>query len=286
MKPMRPALLSTTLALLLSAAGATGQGSFQNLDFESANIPAGTQPGSDVAINAAFPGWIASYSSYMGTAQATSVWYDNVSLGGAAISIIDTHDVYGPLPLQDNYSAYLFGGNNAIGYPGGLTSSTISQTGLIPYGAVSIIMVVQAQNGFSVSLGGQTIITAAGPTSGGFSADISAFAGQTAELSITAPPVPFPGINPNPVLVDDIRFVPVPEPNVITLSAVSNGTNVVIGVTNGLTGGAFYLLTSTNLGLARSQWTIIATNYGVGYFEFTNQIDPNVPQKFYSIALP
>ena len=133
------------------------------------------------------------------------------------LAIFDTLNNVGVQPFQGNYSPYLFGGNDGFGRP---TSMTISQTGLVPYGAVSILMDVYAWNGFTVSLWGQTIITTAGSWSGEVSADISAFAGRTAQLSITVPSTPSGNINPNGLLVDDIRFETIPEPGVFALSAL------------------------------------------------------------------
>lgn len=204
------------LALLLSAAGAAAQGTFQNLDFESANIPAGTQPGSAVAFGAALPGWSGSYSNASGTSPATFVVYEGMSLGGAVMSIVDTLNV-GAKPLQGNYSPYLFGGNDVFGNP---TTMTISQTAVVPYGATLIRLDVQAQNGFTVSLNGQTIIMSTVPGSGEYGAYIAPFAGQTAQLSITVPSSPRGDINPNGLLIDDISFVIVPEPSVFALAAL------------------------------------------------------------------
>ena len=52
-----------------------GQGTFQNLNFEAASIPPGTQPGTVVSTNSALPGWSAS----------TTLYYNDVSLGGVLI---------------------------------------------------------------------------------------------------------------------------------------------------------------------------------------------------------
>ncbi len=203
-------------ALLLSALVAAGQGTFQNLNFESANIPPGTQPLADLSFGNALPGWSGTYGNGSGSSPATFVVYDGMSLGGPVMCIIDKLNV-GTKPLQGNYSPYLFGGNDASGRP---TSMTLSQTGLVPDGAAYILMDVYAWNGFSVSLGGQTIITATGPASGEYRAGISGFAGQTTQLSITVPSSPQGDINPNGLLLDDIRFVIVPEPSSFALFAV------------------------------------------------------------------
>ncbi len=62
------------------------QGAFQNLDFESANlppIPAG-QNGGDVSITAALPAW----SADIGTTPVSQVLQNNYDLGSASVSIL------------------------------------------------------------------------------------------------------------------------------------------------------------------------------------------------------
>lgn len=205
------------LILILGQKG-EAQG-FVNLNFESAN-PSGHPPNSsDVPVTSAFPGWTVSYATPgVGTNTATTVWYDGLSLGGAFVSVNDTNTGAGFVPLQGRYSAYLFGGLSSGGNP---TYSTLSQTGVVPNGTLSLLMDVNAWNGFSVSLNGQTISMVALQTFSSYTlygADISAFGGQSVQLSITAPPTS----TPNGVLLDDIVFSPssVPEPSALALSAL------------------------------------------------------------------
>jgi hypothetical protein len=204
------------MTVTLVCVNAFAQGTFQNLDFESANIPSGTPPLYDFSFGDALPGWSGFYGNTSGTTPATFVVYDGMSLGGAMMGIIDTLNV-GAHPLQGSYSPYLFGGNDPFVGP---TSMTISQTGLIPDGATSILMDVYAWNGSWVTLGGQTINMVpvqSFPSYAVYSGDISAFAGQTAQLSITVPSTPYGDINPNGLMIDDIRFEPSPEPSVFAL---------------------------------------------------------------------
>jgi hypothetical protein len=228
MRLQSPSWLSAGLALLLGAAGAAGQGTFQNLDFEAANIPSGTPPtGSLVSITNALPGWSCSFA-YLGyeASQRNDVFYDGVSLGGPMISIIDrASGLYGTYhSLQGTYSAFLFGGLSS----GDPASVTITQTGLVPNGTTSILMDVygypaQRWYGFTVSLGGQTINMVPDqtfPLYTQYEGDVSAFAGQTAQLSITALAPPLGDIDPNGVLLDDIRFLTIPEPSAFALSAL------------------------------------------------------------------
>jgi len=229
MKLQSTAALFAGLAVLLSAVGAAGQGTFQNLDFEAAQIPSGTIPNSGpISISNAFPGWSASYRGGNGTYQAIQVLYDGISLGGPVISIIHhASGLYGTYDsLQGMYSAFLFGSDE--GPFGHQVSTTISQTGLVPNGTTSILMDVygypaQAWYGFTVSPGGQPIGMAPVQTFPSYTlyrGDVSAFAGHTAQLSITALAPPLGDIDPNGVLLDDIRFETVPEPSVFALSAL------------------------------------------------------------------
>jgi len=70
-----------------------------------------------------------------------------------------------------------------------------------------------------------------------------------------------------------------------------NGLNVVIGGTNGVNGGTYYLLESTNLAKPLSQWTTVATNVvntngasGAFTFTGTNAITTGLPQQFYILS--
>jgi hypothetical protein len=149
-----------------------------------------------------------------------------MSLSGPMMAIFDERNTIGVHPLQGNYSPYLFGGWD----PTHPTSMTLSQTGLIPDGTTSITMDVYAWDGFWVTLGGQTIISVAGPWSGEISANISSFAGQTAQLSITVPSLPIANLRPNGLMIDDIRFDTIPEPSpfaVFALGALLLGRRVL-----------------------------------------------------------
>lgn len=201
---------------------AQAQGQFQNLDFELANV-AGYSPGATVPIGSALPEWQALYASASSSGVLNTVEYDILSLGGAALSINDAGTGPGFTPLEGNFSAFLFGGDDI-----GQSSITISQSGLVPSDSLSIQMLVRRipggqHNGpFVVRMNGQQISMLAlesFPTYVLYGGDISSFAGQVATLSITALPVAFA---PNMVCVDDILFSPVsvPEPSVLGLVCI------------------------------------------------------------------
>ena len=211
-------VIPSGLILLLFLQACDGQ-NFVNLDFEDANV-SGFSPGvSSIPVVDAFPGWSASYSdpSIFGTVDVSNVGYDAISLGGAIISINDTNNGFGIFePIDCNYSAFLFGGKSSFG---NFTSSTLSQTGLVPIGTKSLTFSAEyALNAtpLIVSVNGQPIGT------GQYSAtyDISSFAGQTVTLSFTESA---PSANPpSLVILDDITFSPevVPEPGALSLIAI------------------------------------------------------------------
>jgi hypothetical protein len=203
-------------------AGALAQGDFQNLDFESPNV-AGYSAGNSIPIDIAFLGWSGYYISATSTNQAVTITYNAISLGGAAITVQDGTSANGFYPLEGNFSALLFGTGSAAGI-----TSVISQTGMVPADAHSLQLFVGTYDGFhngpfAVSLGGQEIamtILASYSAYTVYGGDISSLAGQTAALTIAAPPA-LVG-EPNMVSVDHIVFssATVPEPGVFSLLAL------------------------------------------------------------------
>lgn len=128
--------MKTKLALLSLFFGTLflqAQGNFVNLGFESANLTP-TPPGGFggfVPISEGLPGW----SGFLGTDQRSSVWHNNLTLGGANISILGPQ--WTPTSIIE--------GSYTVVLQAGLLSSTfvdasISQTGLIPIGSQSIFL--------------------------------------------------------------------------------------------------------------------------------------------------
>jgi hypothetical protein len=209
-------------AVLFSLAESCFAQAFTNLNFESANIPNSTPPDSLIPFTDGFPGWNGYFISSAATNLAPQAAYASISLAGNAICIADINVGFGFVPIQGNYSAFLFGG---IANDGTVYAAQISQSGLVPSGTQSLQLNAQTYGyPFTVTLGGQTITMSPLQTFSNYTlygGNIpSSLAGQDATLSITepAPTTPFP----TELELDDIIFSPssIPEPSELALAAM------------------------------------------------------------------
>jgi hypothetical protein len=197
------------LTLVVLKAQVEAQGTFQNLNFESANITGYRPNSSDVPISSALPGW----TGFYGNNQTSQVWYDGISIGGNIIAIID-NNATAFAPLQGQYSAFLFGGNGV--------SASISQNGIIQAGTESILMDAWSYNASPVvAINGQAINmiplqTFANYTLYGGTVP-SSDVGPSVTLSFTDPAPTIGG--PSEFELDNISFSPTatPEPNTLAL---------------------------------------------------------------------
>jgi len=200
---------SKILILLLAICQNGWTQGFVNLDFEHPILPlipfGGTLPATS-----AIPGWTA----YLDATAQSAIFYDGVSLGGAAVTLEDTNATsLAPLPIQGHYSVLLEGATSSGG-SGNPTSASIGQTGTIPTTAKTLSFWGNNVSGMQVTFNGQPlsfmdISNALNYVIWG--ADISAYAGQTGQLLFTAiGNIPFATGG----LIDNIQFssVPIPEP--------------------------------------------------------------------------
>jgi len=199
-------LAVTALALLINVR-ALGQGTFQNLNFEAAQlVPIPSDPFNSVEFGSAFPGW----TGYInGQVQATTR-PNGIPLGQPGqtpfIAILAPP---GWSSWQGSYSV----GFAAATSSGSFIPVALVQTGLVPSQAQSLqFLAVYAP---AVYLGGQllpSVSLGTGPSiSTLFGVDVSGFAGQTLELRFQ----PNLGID----YMDAIQFSnqPIPEPSVFGL---------------------------------------------------------------------
>jgi hypothetical protein len=172
---------------------------FINLDFEQAQVPATPVGayGSFVDPARAFPGWavVSNVFSY-----PTVTGYNTLSLGSAAIILMGPSFPNGPgyRPLQGNYSVLLQ-------YFGLANPPALTQTGMIPAGTQTISILGNA----IIEINGVSIPLDLPSPPGRATGNVSAFAGQTVQLTITANGQSY---------FDDIRFSSVPEPGVLSLT--------------------------------------------------------------------
>jgi hypothetical protein len=221
-----------TAALLSLAESGFPQG-FTNLNFESATIV--QTGGSSVQFNQAFPGW----TGTVGGVQQTLALYNDVYLDTAGIAIIDhnwTNSAaynngggYPPISglIQGNYTAILMSGNTSGANPQP-ADTTLSQTSLVPIGIQSLQFkayeAFDSLGSFAVTLGGQTLSLTTLGTGADYTlygANVSQWAGQTAQLAFTA----FgenPHVDDEYLYLDSIQFSTqsVPEPSAFALAAL------------------------------------------------------------------
>ena len=71
-------------------------------------------------------------------------------------------------------------------------------------------------------------------------------------------------------------------------SAVVSGANLAASGSSGVINGAYYVISSTDLALPLTNWTVLATNAfdGSGNFAFNYTVNPAEPQRFFTIRLP
>jgi hypothetical protein len=203
-------------AVLLSAAGVNGQGTFQNLGFEQSIIveshPSGY--GFDTGM-ANVPGWT-EYNAF-GAANypgGATMWYNNQALDAQTVSLEGV--AYWTPAIDGQYSILLQGGTSYDIYSH--EGASIGQTGQIPATAHSLTYWCNA-GGLQVTFNGAALSfspLASFPNYTVYATDVSAYAGQTGELLFHAP-WPSGGF-----LIDRIEFSGqrVPEPGVLSLSVV------------------------------------------------------------------
>ena len=191
------------------------QGSFRDLDFESATIvrdPSSIYYPYAVVASNAIPGW----TGYVGGVPQSDVLYNTVSGAAAAISLQGPGSQY--RALQGNYSVGLQGEYNPAGTPGFTNDAAIAQTGQVPENTKALLFLTLPYDVLQVTFSGQPLPLLQVRAFADYvmvGADMTAFAGQTGELRFRAP------LNGG-CLLDGIRFSDqsIPEPSASGLFAV------------------------------------------------------------------
>jgi len=208
--------------VFLGVFSAQAQGTFQNLDFESANlsaIPSG-QYGGEVSLSSALPEWNGS----IGSVQVTQVLQNDYTLGTASIDIFGPNwNSVNPGIISGSYTVFLQSGGNP--YNADMPANTsLSQDGAIPSNAESLHFSawnIQGSAPLSVSFAGHSLSlvdlysgqSPSGQSYNVYGANVAPYAGQSGQLEFTA-------VFPNWIELDDISFSPqsVPEPSPLVLT--------------------------------------------------------------------
>jgi hypothetical protein len=219
----RLVLILASIAIALCVRDVRAQGTFQNLNFESANNLPTVSPGQTAFVPAtnALPGW----AVYEGGAQESQVLYNGISLGAPLVTLVGPNTGppgSGHSALVGNYSATIDDGEGGSGP----ASAAIGQTAVIPGSARSLTFlasgdIADTAGSLAVTFNGQNLAfvpLAPGPNYEQYGCDISALAGQAGELRFAENPV---GIPIGVTYLDDIAFSAqsLPEPGTLALLA-------------------------------------------------------------------
>ena len=146
MNTLCTALIAVLLFTCLHEGCAQG---FVNLNFEHPILPL-NPVNFQVPIARGLPGWVGySASVTFGTNTVSQIAYNAVSIGADAISLHDTNDQDGFLPIAGKYSVFLQGSSASGPY-----SASIGQTGQIPVNAQSLTFLVRPAYLLYVSFAG------------------------------------------------------------------------------------------------------------------------------------
>ena len=203
---MKTTILSALLLAL--AARASAQGTFVNLNFEATTLPYTSATVGGVAAASAFPGWTVYYGN---TPQSTVAYNSVVATGGIALWARD-FAVGFPVPSS-------FGLFSAIPGPSQSVDVSLSQVGMIPFGA-SHLQFQTFENAFigpenfQFRFGNMILPVQETARSGSsfnalvsWQADLTGLDGLTDELRLTM--LHTPGI-PGGFRLDNLQFVPEP----------------------------------------------------------------------------
>lgn len=198
------------VAVLVCTPNLFGQG-FLNLNFESTTITPVVFPGG-TRFTATVPGWTWTPPGNTINADTNTVAYNEVALDSPAVTLQGTNSPFAPA-IQGKYSILLQGGSPNVP---STSFSSIGQSGQIPLNAASLVYWGGALQG---SFAGQPLTFSALSVTPNYTvwmANISAYAGQSGQLSFT---VPWETTG----MLDNIQFTstPVPEPGSLSLAATS-----------------------------------------------------------------
>ena len=152
--------------------------------------------------------------------------------------------------------------------------------------------VIVVASSASLALGGTLTVTNVTGTAFaiGNSFQLFSAASYTGNFTTVVPATPGPGLawNTNSLPSGTLSVgagATTPQPQITGISL--SGTSLVINGTNGLAGESYNVLTSTNLLLPVTSWTVLPTGtFSAGSFSITNSVTSGAPQSFYLLRVP
>ena len=116
--------------------------------------------------------------------------------------------------------------------------------------------------------------------------DALSYSGSFAALSPTNPPGVNLRWNTNTLTLDGTLRIQSPGVSQPVINSLVNaGGSFIFGGNNGTPGGAYFVLSTNNLAIPRTNWPVVGAGGfdGAGNFSYTNAITPGTPQMFFQL---
>jgi hypothetical protein len=192
-------------------------------------------------------------------------------------------------PAGTNTTLGITTGANAIGTIAATNAIVLNGTTIIKLKGSGTNDVIQS-TGAGIMYGGtlNLVNLNAAPLAAGNSFQIFNANSYAGSFSIITPAAPGAGLvwDTTQLNTGKLNVIAAPSPPVVNNITVS-GNNLIFSGTNGVSGGSYIVLVSTNLTTPLINWTALVTNAfdANGVFHVTNIIAPGTPQLFYRLQL-
>jgi len=210
---------------------------------------------------------------FAGVAQATGTWG---ATGSGATHPDDTHFTGSGQVLVTTSSSIVLTSapNPSVVGQAVIFTATVSGGAGTPTGTVTFKNGATVLGAGTLASGATTLTNSSLPA--GTNLITAVYGGSTTYTPVTSA-----------VLQQVVTTASAPPPPPSVASVSKSGTNLVM-VTIGATNGTYWLLTSTSVTLARTNWTSLATNHvgADGLFTNTIPINSGEPQRFYLLSIP
>jgi autotransporter-associated beta strand protein len=205
-------------------------------------------------------------------------------------------DINGSLVVSSGATISPAGTNTTIGITTGSNATgTIMASGTVTLNGTTVLKLDgsgvndEVKAGGAITYGGTLNLEniSGSPYAAGNSFQIFSGTGYSGSFNIV-PATPGAGLAWDTSQLNTLGFLNVMSASathpVISSTAVSGG-NLIFSGTGGSANGTYYVLTTTSLTNALSNWTVLSTNTfdASGNFSVTNTINSGTPQRFYSI---